>query len=137
MGDGGEDLPGIICYLRSLTPTPQTGTSNFGGHGPGDGGFYHQQDGGGFHRHDGGFTGGPGGICSPCRQNSDCGGGTCITDPQADAGDFCAPLCNSDTDPDGGLGCDQGTCFMLSNGFSGCYPAAETCVGFQGAGGGP
>jgi hypothetical protein len=44
-----EQLTGIICYLRSLTPSPQNGTSNFGGHG----GFY---DGG-----HGGFPGGGGG----------------------------------------------------------------------------
>ncbi len=35
-----DQLPGIICYLRSLTPAPQNGTSNFGGGG---------------HHHDGGF----------------------------------------------------------------------------------
>jgi hypothetical protein len=28
-----DQLPGIICYLRSLTPAPQNGTSNFGGGG--------------------------------------------------------------------------------------------------------
>jgi hypothetical protein len=33
-----EDVKGVIVYLRSLTPTPQTGSSNFGGRGP-DGGF--------------------------------------------------------------------------------------------------
>ena len=37
-----DQLPGIICYLRSLTPTPQNGSSNFGG------------GGGGGHHHDGG-----------------------------------------------------------------------------------
>jgi hypothetical protein len=26
-----DELPGVICYLRSLTPEAQTGTSNFGG----------------------------------------------------------------------------------------------------------
>ncbi len=26
-----QELPGVICYLRSLTPAPQMGTSNFGG----------------------------------------------------------------------------------------------------------
>jgi hypothetical protein len=41
-----EQLTGIICYLRSLVPAPQAGTSNFGGHG----GYY-----------DGGHFGGPGG----------------------------------------------------------------------------
>jgi hypothetical protein len=35
-------LPGIIAYLRALTPAAQTGTSNFGG------------GGGGGHHHDGG-----------------------------------------------------------------------------------
>ena len=34
-----DELPGIICYLRSLTPAPQNGTSNFGGGG-------HHHDGG-------------------------------------------------------------------------------------------
>jgi len=33
-------LPGVICYLRALTPAPQTGSSNFGGGG-------HHHDGGG------------------------------------------------------------------------------------------
>jgi len=37
-----DELPGIICYLRGLTPEGQTGTSNFGGH-----------------HHDGGKGGGP------------------------------------------------------------------------------
>lgn len=27
-----DQLPGIICYLRSITPAPQNGMSNFGGH---------------------------------------------------------------------------------------------------------
>ena len=49
-----EQLTGIICYLRSLTPVPQDGTSNFGGHG----GYY---DGGGH----GGFGGGDGGHSFP------------------------------------------------------------------------
>ncbi len=39
-----DELPGIICYLRSLTPAPQNGTSNFGGGG---------------HHHDGGAHGPP------------------------------------------------------------------------------
>ena len=30
-----DDVKGVIVYLRSLTPTPQTGSSNFGGQGPG------------------------------------------------------------------------------------------------------
>jgi hypothetical protein len=34
-----DELPGMICYLRSITPAPQNGTSNFGG---------------GTHHHDGG-----------------------------------------------------------------------------------
>ena len=33
-----EDVKGVIVYLRSLTPMPQMGSSNFGGFG-GDGGF--------------------------------------------------------------------------------------------------
>jgi hypothetical protein len=35
-----DELPGVICYLRSLTPAPQNGSSNFGGggHKPHDGG---------------------------------------------------------------------------------------------------
>jgi hypothetical protein len=41
-----DELPGIICYLRSLTPEGQNGTSNFGG-------------GGGRPHHDGGMGGGP------------------------------------------------------------------------------
>jgi hypothetical protein len=50
-----DDVKGVIIYLRSLTPTPQNGTSNFGGQGPGprpDGGFGHGP-------HDGGFGHGP------------------------------------------------------------------------------
>jgi hypothetical protein len=35
-----DELPGVICYLRSLTPETQNGSSNFGGGG---------------HHHDGGF----------------------------------------------------------------------------------
>jgi hypothetical protein len=27
-----DEYTGIVTYLRSLTPAPQTGTSNFGGH---------------------------------------------------------------------------------------------------------
>jgi hypothetical protein len=37
-----DEYKGIVVYLRSLTPTPQTGTSNFGGRGPGG-----RRDGGG------------------------------------------------------------------------------------------
>jgi hypothetical protein len=39
-----EDQPGLVCYLRSLTPAPQNGTSdiNFGG-----GGGHHRDGGGG------------------------------------------------------------------------------------------
>jgi hypothetical protein len=47
----GADQQGMVVYLRSLTPSAQDGTSNFGGHydgGHGDGG----------HRHDGGHEGG-------------------------------------------------------------------------------
>jgi hypothetical protein len=44
-----DELPGVICYLRSLAPAPQDGTSNFGG-----GGGHH--DGGGGGHHDGGGT---------------------------------------------------------------------------------
>jgi hypothetical protein len=34
-----DELPGVICYLRALTPEAQNGTSNFGGyHGRRDGG---------------------------------------------------------------------------------------------------
>jgi hypothetical protein len=36
-----DELPGVICYLRALTPEAQNGTSNFGG--------------GGGHHHDGGM----------------------------------------------------------------------------------
>lgn len=49
-----DQLPGVICYLRALTPEGQNGTSNFGGGGgrrPGDGG-------GGGRRPDGGYGGG-------------------------------------------------------------------------------
>jgi hypothetical protein len=43
-----DELPGIICYLRSLTPAPQNGTSNFGGGGHhGDGGAHPPVDAGG------------------------------------------------------------------------------------------
>ncbi len=35
----GPDQQAMVVYLRSLTPTPQTGSSNFGGGRPGDGGF--------------------------------------------------------------------------------------------------
>ena len=37
-----DELPGVICYLRSLAPAPQNGTSNFGG-----GGDHHGDGGGG------------------------------------------------------------------------------------------
>jgi hypothetical protein len=49
-----DEAKGIVVYLRSLTPAPQDGASNFGGHYDGgfhDGGF---RDGG---HHDGGFPG--------------------------------------------------------------------------------
>ena len=46
-----EEQSGIVAYLRSLTPTAQDGTSNFGGHFGGgprpDGGYFHHD--GGFH----------------------------------------------------------------------------------------
>jgi hypothetical protein len=47
---GPDQQKGIVVYLRSLTPVPQAGTANFGGHGDG-----------GVHFHDGGFNrdGGP------------------------------------------------------------------------------
>jgi hypothetical protein len=35
-----EDVKGVIVYLRSLTPTAQTGSANFGGMGPRDGGGF-------------------------------------------------------------------------------------------------
>jgi len=38
---------GIVVYLRSLTPTAQNGTSNFGGNMAGDGGFHHHHFDGG------------------------------------------------------------------------------------------
>lgn len=41
-----SELSGIICYLRSLTPAPQQGSSNFGGRGPRDGGMGPPRDGG-------------------------------------------------------------------------------------------
>jgi hypothetical protein len=34
-----DELPGVICYLRSLAPAPQNGTSNFGGGHHHDGGM--------------------------------------------------------------------------------------------------
>ncbi len=42
-----DEMPGVICYLRSLAPQSQTGTSNFGGKPHGDGGAGHHGDGGG------------------------------------------------------------------------------------------
>ncbi len=57
-----SELTGVICYLRSLTPAPQAGKADFGGHGPGGPG--HGGPGGG----GGGSTGGGGGSSS--------GGGT-------------------------------------------------------------
>jgi hypothetical protein len=42
-----DELPGVICYLRALTPEAQNGTSNFGG------------GGGGGHHGDGGHGGPP------------------------------------------------------------------------------
>lgn len=47
----GDEAQGVVVYLRSLTPAPQNGTSNFGGH--------HRPDGGGFGPpNDGGTDGG-------------------------------------------------------------------------------
>jgi hypothetical protein len=51
---GPDQQKGIIVYLRSLTPVPQAGSANFGGH-FGDGGMHFGD--GGFHRPDG-STGG-------------------------------------------------------------------------------
>jgi len=42
-----DEYTGIVTYLRSLTPAPQTGTSNFGGRGGRDGGRPPRPDGGG------------------------------------------------------------------------------------------
>ena len=49
-----DELPGVICYLRALTPEAQNGTSNFGG-----GGGHHGDGGGGGGHHDGGGGGQP------------------------------------------------------------------------------
>jgi hypothetical protein len=45
--DPTMQLPGVICYLRSLAPQAQNGTSNFGGGGHRDGGGGGHHDGGG------------------------------------------------------------------------------------------
>ena len=69
-----DEQPGIVCYLRSLAPKPQDGTSNFGG--------------GGGHHHDGGGGGGPhdsGGGNNP-PPSDDAGGGTDAGGGGADAG---------------------------------------------------
>jgi hypothetical protein len=43
-----DEQPGIVCYLRSLTPSAQNGSAaNFGGHMFGDGGMGMHRDGGG------------------------------------------------------------------------------------------
>jgi hypothetical protein len=42
-----DQIPGVICYLRSLTPEAQNGTSNFGGGGHHDGGHGGGEGGGG------------------------------------------------------------------------------------------
>ncbi len=55
-----DEQPGIVTYLRSLTPTSQNGSADFGGHGFGDGGMHHH-DGGGFGGGDGGGGGGDSG----------------------------------------------------------------------------
>jgi len=75
-----EEQAGIVTYLRSLTPTAQNGTSNFGGfgggHPPPDGG-YKFPDGGMHHHHDGGFGGGSGsGSESSSAATSDAGSGS-------------------------------------------------------------
>jgi hypothetical protein len=62
----GDQAQGMVVYLRSLTPTPQNGSANFGGHY--DGGHH---DGG--HHHDGGEGGGPPGQDSG--GGPDAGGG--------------------------------------------------------------
>ncbi|HEY1693873.1 MAG TPA: hypothetical protein VGG39_17015 [Polyangiaceae bacterium] len=56
-----DEIGGVVCYLRSLAPADQDGSSNFGGggRGPRDGG-HGPRDGGGF-PHDGGGGGGGGG----------------------------------------------------------------------------
>ncbi len=64
------DLKGLTVYLRSLTPAPQTGTADFGGHGYRDGGYP------GPHR-DGGYPSGP-----PDAGSSGVDAGS----PEADAG---------------------------------------------------
>jgi hypothetical protein len=53
-----DQLPGVICYLRSLTPQAQTGAPSFGGGFNRDGGFG-MRDGGGRGNRDGGGGGGP------------------------------------------------------------------------------
>jgi hypothetical protein len=53
----GDEVQGIVLYLRSLTPEAQTGAAsggNFGGHGPPPDGGFPRPD-GGFGHHDGGF----------------------------------------------------------------------------------
>lgn len=63
--DSTDEFQGIICFLRSLTPAPQTGAANFGrggGQRPTDGGFGGAPD--------GGFGGGDGGM-----SRGGCGGG--------------------------------------------------------------
>ncbi len=59
-----DELPGVICYLRSLTPQAQAGTPSFGG-----GGI--RRDGGGPRGDGGGFRGDGGGA----RGNRDAGAG--------------------------------------------------------------
>ena len=51
-----DELPGVICYLRALTPEAQNGTSNFGGGGHHDGGGGGHHDGGGGQNDGGGTT---------------------------------------------------------------------------------
>ena len=63
-----EEQAGIVTYLRSLTPTAQGGTADFGGGGHfGDGGFHHH--------HDGGFMGSGSGSGMPSGSASGSGSG--------------------------------------------------------------
>ena len=76
-----DQQPGIIVYLRSLTPAPQMGNYNFPGFG--DGGHHHE--GGGGH-----FEGGTGFDAGPPPVTDDSGGGS-----PADTG---APVTDATTD---------------------------------------
>jgi len=60
-----EEAKGVILYLRSLTPTAQNGSADFGGHGPPpDGGYHHGSGGGGYGGSGSGGYGGHGGSGS-------------------------------------------------------------------------